>query len=142
MTVEEIRKGQRISHSFRISATDMDTFAMLSGDHNPVHSDVAFAAACGFDKPIVYGGLLVAQISRLIGMDLPARNGIWYSLRLDFRGPLYVGEEARLIAEVGDISSSVGLLTLAIRIESSASLVACGTVEVVMAGTKVMGLSP
>lgn len=131
-TVQQLKPGQRALHVFRVTSADMRAFAQLSGDHNPMHTDESFAVSRGFDGQVVYGGLLIAQISRLLGMDLPGANGIWCSLRLDFKKPLYVGEEAEVSAEVTNICESAGLVELRLQLKSQAQVLAQGSAEVVI----------
>ena len=71
---------------FVFKATDemMQSFEKISGDINPLHTDVNFATSRGFDGVVVYGGILVAQISRMVGMHLPGRDALWSSLNIYF----------------------------------------------------------
>jgi acyl dehydratase len=66
----------------------------LSGDRNPLHSDPAFAALAGFDRPILhglctYGFTGRALLSELCGHD-PARLR---SMAGRFSSPVMPGEE-------------------------------------------------
>src|SRR5688572_30479947 len=99
-SASELAVGQRVSTELRIDDQHMRAFAVLSGDFNPLHADDDFARSKGFEGRVVYGGLLIAKISELIGMRLPGRNSVWASLSVDFLKPLYVGEHAELEAEV------------------------------------------
>ena len=85
---------------FAITEDDQLAFANVSGDFNPLHLDADFARARGFSGAVVYGAMIVARISQIVGMELPGSSGIWSSLKIDFRSPLYVGETAHLVAEV------------------------------------------
>jgi len=132
-SLRSLREGQRAEFAFEIGAEQMRAFAALSGDHNPLHADPAFALARGFEGEVVYGGLLVAQVSRLIGMELPGRFAVWHRLQIDFRKPLYVGQPARLSAEIQHVSEAASALTLKFRIESGGEILASGS-----AGVRVM----
>jgi 3-hydroxybutyryl-CoA dehydratase len=125
--------GHAASFGFVIAAEEMEMFAALSGDRNPLHSDADYAQARGFAGPVVYGGLLAAKVSRLVGMELPTQDCIWTHLDIDFRGPLYVGEPATLAAEVVEVSEAVRAARIRFRIEAAAGrrLVARGTAELV-----------
>lgn len=122
--------GETAVHVFQITDADMRAFGQLSGDWNPMHVDASFAAAKGYRGPIVYGGLLVAKISGLLGMNLPGRNGIWCSVRLEFNSPLYVGEEARLCGQVMQFSTATGLAVIRLDITVGDRAVARGRAEV------------
>jgi acyl dehydratase len=39
---------------------EMKAFAVISGDHNPLHFDAQYAAATRFKRPIVFGVLMSA----------------------------------------------------------------------------------
>jgi 3-hydroxybutyryl-CoA dehydratase len=122
-------EGLTAGISFTVSAQDMETFKRLSGDDNPIHSGVAFAQACGFEGPIVYGALMIAAISRLLGTKLPGHGCIWHSLKIDFRAPLYVDEAASLTGRVTYYNNELQLLRVTLRISSGDRIVATGEAQ-------------
>lgn len=111
---------------FRISDADMAAFRNLSGDTNPLHDDAAFARRRGFAGPVVYGGLIIAQVSRMLGTRLPGPGCVWRSLTLRFRAPLYVGETARLAATIVHANEDIGVVDLKLRIDAAKRCVAEG----------------
>lgn len=127
--LSDMPEGSVARLPFRVSAADMADFARLSGDLNPLHTDDAYAKARGFAGRVVYGALLVAQISRLLGMEMPGRDGIWAGLKLDFRAPLYIDEDAVLEAVVDRVSEAVSLLRLKIAIRAGDRLIATASAE-------------
>ena len=52
-----ITVGQRASRSLTLTAEHVRKFAEISGDHNPLHFDAAFAARTKFGRLVVQGGL-------------------------------------------------------------------------------------
>ncbi len=114
---------------FIVTDRDMADFARLSGDDNPLHHDAALAADGGFQGPVVYGGLLVAQVSRLLGTRLPGHGCVWRSLTLKFRSPLHVGQEAVLTGRVSHANEEAGLYLIDLRIESEGRTVANGEAQ-------------
>ncbi|MBI3555855.1 MAG: (R)-hydratase [Deltaproteobacteria bacterium] len=127
---EALLESSRKTIEFRIEKPDMDAFARLSGDFNPLHTKDEFARTQGFSGRVVYGGLLVAQISRMIGMHLPGKNAIWSKLDVQFISPLFVDEEASLTAEIMTKSEAAQTLILKIRIERADKLIARGNAMV------------
>jgi 3-hydroxybutyryl-CoA dehydratase len=123
-------QSARISFEFAVTAKDMDGFARISGDRNPLHLDDAHARERGFSGRVVYGGLLIAKVSRLIGMELPTANCVWNGVKLDFRRPLYVGETAWLQSEVTHVAPAVRAATIGLRITVGERLIAKGIAEV------------
>lgn len=112
--------------AFCCSEEDLRTFRALSGDDNPLHDDTSFARAHGFRGCVVYGGLIVAQISRLLGTRLPGAGCVWRSLSLRFRNPLYAGDPAVLTARVTHANEELGLMSLALQVTACGRTVAEG----------------
>lgn len=124
--LSDLREGMTAAFDFTVDQQQMDAFAALSGDDNPLHRDPAFAAACGFSGCVVYGGLLVAKVSRMIGMELPGRDSLWSSLQIQFAAPLIVGRSARLEAAISHISEAARAVTLQLKVTSAGVTVAHG----------------
>ncbi len=132
-TGEGLAEGASERVCFRVDDHQMSQFAEFSGDFNPLHTDLAFARAKGFEGRVVYGALVLAKLSQLIGMRLPGRDGVWASVMLDFRSPLLVDEEAELEATVASYSASTGLLELRLTLRRAGKLLAKGRAEVIVA---------
>jgi acyl dehydratase len=109
---------------FVVGESEQQAFAKLSGDFNPLHLDPEFARDRGLTGAVVYGAMIVAQISRIVGMKLPGSAGIWSSLKIDFREPLYVGEVAHIFAEVTHYSEAARSLSLKIKVTSAERTIA------------------
>jgi acyl dehydratase len=132
-TLAELASAGPAQVEFTVTADDMARFAALSGDFNPLHTDDAFARGKGFSGVVVYGALLTAKVSQLIGMQLPGRDSVWAGLDIAFRKPLYVGQPAQIEANVTEVSESTGMVMLAIVIRAEGKVLAKGTAEVVLA---------
>jgi len=130
----DLAEGVRASVGFTVTEPQMRQFAELSGDFNPLHTDAAFAAQKGHPGPVVYGALLVAKVSQLIGMQLPGRDGTWASLSLDFKRPLYVDQAAEVEGTVTSVHQTTGLVELALVIRSQGKVLGKGRAEVVVDG--------
>ncbi len=129
---DELAVGTAASVEFVVSAGDLQQFATLSGDCNPLHVDADFARRKGFDDVVVHGALLVAKISQLIGMRLPGRDSVWTGLTLQFRQPLYVGRQARVEAVVERLSPATGMVLLKLTLRAGEVLLAKGEAEVLL----------
>ncbi len=132
LLLKDISPGLRAVVDFSVTAEEMQQFAAISGDHNPLHHNMAFAQEKGFRNVVVYGALLVAKTSNLIGMQLPGLNGIWSSVMLRFHQPLYVGEPARVEGEVVAVSQATGLIEIKLTIRSNDRNIAKGKAEVLL----------
>src|SRR5439155_363366 len=50
------------------------TFAELSGDWNPLHTDAAYAATTQYGRPILHGAFSAGLVSRMAGMHIPGTD--------------------------------------------------------------------
>lgn len=132
LTMADLTEGARVVTSLGIDAGQMQRFAELSGDFNPLHIDDAFARRKGFEGRVVYGALLIAKISELIGMRLPGKNSVWASLSVDFLKPLYVDQPAELEAVVARTSPSTGLVELGLTLRRGDKRLLKGRAEVIV----------
>ena len=117
---------------FVFKATDemMQSFVKISGDINPLHTDVNFVTSRGFDGVVVYGGILVAQISRMVGMHLPGHDALSRGLNIHYVRPLLVGQQAELEARVAHISEATSSIELEFKITSKGKTLAKGSAGV------------
>ncbi len=127
--------GSVTSVHFRVSTANQAAFRALSGDDNPLHFDDAFARARGFAGPVVYGGLIVAAISRLLGNEVPGAGCVWHSLKLDFRAPLYVDEPATVQATLTHFTEALGLWRLGLDVAVPGRRIAKGEASAMLRDT-------
>jgi acyl dehydratase/NAD(P)-dependent dehydrogenase (short-subunit alcohol dehydrogenase family) len=76
------------SFTVDIDATAAAAFAVLSGDHNPLHTDAAYAATTAYGRPVLHGAFSAGLLSRMAGMHLPGRACLLHALRLRFLAPI------------------------------------------------------
>ena len=111
---QNLVEGTKTHIDFAVDENAMDTFATLSGDRNSLHLDSDFARRHGFKDRVVYGGLLVAAISRIIGMDLPGDGWVWHTVTMKFHNALYIGETVQITACIVYANLDLGVLRLSI----------------------------
>ncbi len=92
LTLEEIEIGRSAERMHTVTEADIQAFAEVSGDHNPVHLDAAFAETTPFKGRIAHGMLSGAYISAAIAGDLPGPGSIYISQSLSFRRPVRIGD--------------------------------------------------
>jgi acyl dehydratase len=109
---DEIKIG--LEHKFTEAITEsiLDRFANLSGDHNPLHMDENYAKNTQFKKRVCHGMLLASFFSKLVGMNIPGRNALYFSQTLNFQNPCFVGDTVTVHGQVIDKSDSTKILTI------------------------------
>lgn len=80
--------------SFSVTITDemVNMFRDLSGDDNPLHLDREYAIGKGMKDRVVYGMLVSAFYSKLVGMYLPGKFGMLHEIKINFNRPVYSGD--------------------------------------------------
>ena len=109
---QRLAVGQRAVFAKTITDTDIRTFAALTGDHNPLHLDEAFAGRSRFGRPIAHGILVAGVISAALGMGLPGPGAIYLSQTLKFLRPVYPGDTVTATVEVIAYREDKGIVTL------------------------------
>ena len=95
---EDLELGMEASFAKTVTEADINTFAEVTGDKNPVHLDEAYASKTIFKTRIAYGMLTAGYLSAVFGIELPGPGAIYVTQTLNFRGPVKIGD--KVIAKV------------------------------------------
>ena len=95
-----IEVGQRASLSRTVTDADIEAFARLTGDNNPLHVDDAFALRSRFGRRVAHGMLSAALVSAVLGTRLPGPGAIYLQQTLRFVRPVYPGDTVTATVEV------------------------------------------
>jgi 3-hydroxybutyryl-CoA dehydratase len=100
---QELSVGQSAERLFAVTDEAVRTFAGVSGDHNPLHLDEAFARRTVFRGRVAHGMLLGAHISAVLGDTLPGPGAIYLSQTLEFEHPVRIPSELKVRVEVVEL---------------------------------------
>ena len=107
------RVGDRAEFEKTVTAEDIEAFAHVTGDTNPLHRDPAYAAKTRFKEPIAHGMLSAGYISAVLGTKLaPSCCAVYVSQTLRFLRPVKVGDTIKAVAEVKGIEPEKRLYTI------------------------------
>lgn len=95
-----IEPGQRAKATRRFEAGELDEYADLCGDANPLVVETAAARRAGLPGRIVPGPLLAGMFSDLLGTKLPGRGTGWMKQSLRFLKPAHPGQALQATVEV------------------------------------------
>ena len=92
--------GQKASRTVTLTSKHVESFAELSGDHNPLHFDKEFAAKTKFGKLVVQGGLTTGLLHALVAEDMPGPGTVFLSQNWKFTAPVFIGDTITATAEI------------------------------------------
>lgn len=99
-----------------VTDEQIEAFARLSGDRNPIHFDDAFARRIGFEGHIAHGAVTASLLSAVLGMDLPGPGSVFLEQRVRFLAPVRPGDTITAALEVTRVRPDKPILTLAATI--------------------------
>ncbi len=97
---DQLDIGQRAELLRSVTERDVQLFAAVSGDNNPVHLDAEYAATTLFKEQIAHGMFSGALISAAIACQLPGPGTIYLGQSLKFTRPVKLGDTLKVELEV------------------------------------------
>ena len=101
--IEDIEMGMTRYIQKIITDRDIEQFAEISTDHNPVHLDDEYARDTIFEGRIAHGMLTAGLVSAVIGEQLPGHGTIYMSQNLKFLAPVRPGDLVHAEVKVVDM---------------------------------------
>ena len=91
--VSGIEVGHEVTFETTVTQENINLFADVTGDHNPLHSDVDYALKTRFKQPIAHGMFGAGIISAALGTRLaPSSVVVYLGQNLKFRAPVMAGD--------------------------------------------------
>ena len=88
--MDSLEPGASWTHDFSFTQEQVNDFARITGDNNPLHLDPEYAATTAFKRPIMHGMLSACVFSKVFGTINPGPKSIYLSQTIEFLGALYV----------------------------------------------------
>jgi 3-oxoacyl-[acyl-carrier protein] reductase len=112
---DKIQPGYETSFSKTIAAEDLESFARLSGDRNPLHMNDEFAARTHFQRRVVHGMLLASYVSAMVGMHCPGPGALWAQQSFRWQAAAFIGDTIVITLKVKHKSMGSRTLTLEVK---------------------------
>ncbi|MEZ6030542.1 MAG: MaoC family dehydratase [Hyphomonadaceae bacterium] len=135
-TFADLAMGMTVSIQNTVSEQDVVDFARISGDHNPLHMDEAYAKTTQFGGRIAHGALTASYISAVLGNDLPGPGAVFLELNLKFVRPVRIGDTVISTAEVIEMQERGYRVTMAVKGEVDGKVVMKGEAKVMVPSGK------
>jgi 3-hydroxybutyryl-CoA dehydratase len=96
---EDVKVGERASASRTITEDDVNQFAAISGDYNPIHVDEEFAKRTRWGGRIAHGMLVAGLVTQTLS-ELGGGGAVHTSQEVSFRAPVHIGDTVTVTSEV------------------------------------------
>ena len=133
--IEDIEIGMSRNLRKVITDRDIEMFAEVSTDHNPVHLDDDYANDTIFEGRIAHGMLTAGLISAVIGEQLPGHGTVYLGQTLKFLAPVRPGDMVNAVVTVTDMDIPKRRVTMETHCEINGKKVLKGD-AVVMAPSR------
>ena len=127
-----IETGAIFIHQFSFTQDDVNRFAEVTGDKNPVHSDPAYAAKTMFKRPIMHGMLGASLFSKVFGTLFPGEGTIYLKQSLSFMKPMYVDTDYEAVFTVKEVIADKNRAIVETLIKDKLSGLVCTSGEAVV----------
>jgi 3-oxoacyl-[acyl-carrier protein] reductase len=100
LTAGDLHTGLVAEFERDITEADIESFAALSGDWNPLHTDASYARQTNYEARIVHGAFQVGLASTMAGMYLPGRDVVVGSFQCRFPAALRYPSRVQVRGEI------------------------------------------
>lgn len=107
-----LKVGDSAEITKKIEQSDIDAFATVTGDHNPVHVDEEFAKTTRFGRRIAHGMLTASLVSAVLANKLPGEGSVYLGQTLQFVAPVFPGDEITARVTVKEIREDKPIVKL------------------------------
>ena len=113
--IEDLEIGMIRSLRKLVTDRDIEMFAEVSTDRNPVHLDEDYAQQTIFGGRIAHGMLTAGLVSAVIGEQLPGHGAVYLGQSLKFLAPVRPGDRVTAEVEVTAIDHARRRVTMDTR---------------------------
>lgn len=108
--------GATARRSKMVTDEDIELFARLTGDRNPLHFDEAFARATRFGERVAQGGITAGLLNAIVAQDLPGPGSVFMEQRLRYTAPVHPGDTITGEVKVTAVRADRPIVTLAVLV--------------------------
>lgn len=135
---DEIEIGQSASMSRQLSMDDIELFATVSGNSNPVHLDPKYAASSRHQRIIAHGMWSGALVSGVLGSKLPGSGTVYISQDLNFQNTVGLGDVVTAtVTVIEKHPESKAVILDCLCVNQSGEIIVSGTAKVAAPTQKV-----
>lgn len=104
--------GSKYRHEYKFTQGEVNTFAKITGDTNPIHLDEGYASKTIFKTRIMHGFLSASVFSKVFGTLFPGEGCIYLGQNIKFLQPMFCDVEYEAIFEVIEVNQQKNIATV------------------------------
>lgn len=136
--IDDIYVGQKILHQEHITPEKHQEFGLLSGDQSPIHTDLEFCRAQGYEKLVGYAFLLTTILSKIYGTIFPGGSELCLSQNCKFKNPYFIGDELNFELVVTHKNQSLKTVSIETKIyNQNQKVIFQGQADMLLSLTKI-----
>lgn len=120
-----LKLGMRASSTRTFTDADLEEYADLTGDKNPLFRSAEITRAAGYADRLIPGPLLSGMFSDLLGTKLPGRGTGWMKQKNRFTHPAYIGQALTATVEIVRLRADKELVNLKSTVTAEDGTVVC-----------------
>ncbi|TNE54216.1 MAG: hypothetical protein EP338_08615 [Bacteroidetes bacterium] len=124
------KAGDSYEHQFLVSEELYSGFIHLFEDRNPLHTNEDFAQGKGFESRVMHGNILNGFLSYFIGECLPTKDVIIHTQEIQYKKPVYLGDQLDFSATVQDYYESVQAVVFKYQFKREGVVLAKGKIQI------------
>lgn len=124
-----IEANQVYKHDFKFTQEEVNKFAEVTGDNNPVHINAEYAAKTMFKRPIMHGMLSASLFSKVFGTLFPGEGTIYLKQSLSFLKPMYVDTDYEAVFTVKEVVNEKNRAMIETLIKDKTTGIVCTSGE-------------
>ena len=98
--------GDEAEWEREVTQAHVAAYAEITGDHNPLHFDKAYAESTVFGSLITHGGIQSGALNALVAMKLPGPGSVFMAQNLKYSAPVRVGDVVKATGKVTKVHRS------------------------------------
>ena len=98
-----LKIGDEFHHKFSYTQQDVDDYARISGDTNPLHIDPQAGKESMFGRNIIHGFLGASVFTKIFGSLWHAEGHVYMSQNIKWLKPMFAGDEYEAVIKVKEI---------------------------------------
>ena len=111
--------GKTITMNRCVTGEDIERYASISGDYNPLHVNKDFAAKSQFGKQIAQGNLIIGWLTGMIATNFPGPGALLVSQEIRFKAPIYINSDVKLSLTFYKYVERAGILYMSAQCASN-----------------------